>query len=214
VKQAGKLDYDNWCQGIHDGRNYVSDGKSHLMELRVNDVVMGEKGSELKLPKSGPVHVSAKVAARLNEQPDRKLQQLPYGQKPYWDIERARIGDTREVPLELVVNGVPVAKKNFLADGQMRDVAFDVKIDRSSWVALRILPTSHTNPIFVLVDGKPIRTSRRSVQWCLDGVDQCWSQKERFIKMSPIPNELEDARQAYAHAREVYQKLLAECEVD
>ena len=214
VKQAGKLDYDNWCQGIHDGRNYVSDGKSHLMEFRVNDVVMGEKGSELKLAKSGQVRVTAKVAARLNEQPDRKLQQLPYGQKPYWDIERARIGDTREVPLELVVNGVPVAKKNFLADGQMRDVSFDVKIDRSSWVALRILPTSHTNPIFVLVDGKPIRTSRRSVQWCLDGVDQCWSQKERFIKMSPIPNELEDARQAYAHAREVYQKLLAECEVD
>jgi hypothetical protein len=214
VKQAGKLDYDDWCQGIHEGRNYVSDGKSHLMEFKVNNVVMGEKGSELKLAKPGSVRVTAKVAARLNEQPDRKLQQLPYNQKPYWEIERARIGDTREVPLELVVNGYPAAKRNFVADGQMRDVSFDLKIDRSSWVAIRILPSSHTNPIFVLVDGKPIRASRRSVQWCLDGVEQCWSQKERFIMKSPIKGELEDAQQAYAHAREVYKKLLSECEVD
>jgi len=80
-----------------------------------------------------------------------------------------------------------VAKQNILADGTIRDVAFDVKIERSSWVALRILPSSHTNPIFVLVEGKPIRASRRSAEWCLRGVDQCWSQKERHIR----PAELE-----------------------
>ena len=75
---------------------------------------------------------------------------------------------------------------------------------------LRILPSSHTNPIFALVDGKPIRASKRSAEWCLKGVDQCWSQKERFYK----PAEMEDAKQAYAHARETYKKILAECDVD
>jgi hypothetical protein len=85
-----------------------------------------------------------------------------------------------------------------------------VQIDRSSWVALRILPSSHSNPVFVLVDNKPIRASRRSVEWCLKGVDQCWSQKERFIKAA----EKEDAKAAYAHARDVYRKRLAECSVD
>ena len=149
--------------------------------------------------------MTARVAARLNEQPNRTLQKLDYAKKPYWDIERARIDGTREIPVEVIVNGYPVAKKNIVADGQLREVSFDVKIDRSSWVALRILPSSHTNPIFVLVDGKPIRASKRSAEWCLRGVDQCWLQKEKFIKA----NELEAARLAYNHARAAYQKILS-----
>ncbi len=208
VKLDGKLDYDAWCEGIRQGRNYVSDGKSHLMDFKVNDVAMGEKGSELNLSQPGAVEVTAKVAARLAEQPNPALGNLDYAKQPYWDIERARIGDTREVPVEVIVNGYPVAKKNIVADGKLQNVSFDVKIDRSSWVALRILPSSHTNPIFVLVDGKPIRASRRSAEWCLKGVEQCWSQKQKFIK----PAEMEDARAAYGHARAAYQKLLAECD--
>src|SRR6185369_9537356 len=123
-------------------------------------------------------------------------------------IERARLSGRREVPLEVLVNGLPVARTNITADGTIRELTFEVNIPRSSWVALRILPSSHTNPIFVLVGGKPIRASRRSVEWCLKAVDQCWSQKEKFIKS----NEKEDAKQAYDHARAAYQKLLAECQ--
>jgi hypothetical protein len=41
-------------------------------------------------------------------------------------------------------------------------------------------------------------------------VDQCWSQKKRFIKAA----EMDDALQAYAHAREAYQKILSESDVD
>jgi hypothetical protein len=210
VKLDGRLDYDAWCEGVRQGRNYVSDGKSHLMEFKVNDVAMGEKGSELNLSQPAVVNVSAKIAARLNEQPNAALQKRDYAQKPYWDIERARLGDTREVPVEVVVNGYPVARKNIVADGKIRGVSFEVKIARSSWVALRILPSSHTNPIFVLVDGKPIRASKRSAEWCLKGVEQCWSQKEKYIKAA----ELGDARMAYDHARAAYQKILSESEQD
>ena len=46
VKLDGKLDYDAWCEGIRNGRNYVSDGFSHLMDLKVGDVKVGENGSE------------------------------------------------------------------------------------------------------------------------------------------------------------------------
>jgi hypothetical protein len=210
VKLDGKLDYDAWCEGIRLGRNYVGDGKSHLMNFKANDVAMGENGSELRLARSGKVTLTARVAARLNEKPDPAIKRLPYDRKPYWDVERARIDETREVPVEVIVNGVAVAKRNIIADGREQDVKFDVDIAHSSWVALRILPSSHTNPIFVLVDGKPIRASKRSIEWCLKGVDQCWSQKERFIK----PAEMEDAKQAYAHAREVYKKRLGESLVD
>ncbi len=210
VKLDGKLDYDQWCEGIRQGRNYVSDGKSHLIDFRANGVALGEAGSELKLARPGLVRLTAKVAARLNELPNPALQKLALDQKPYWDVERARVGATHEVPVEVIVNGYPVARKNIVADGHLQELAFDVEISRSSWVALRILPSSHTNPIFVLVDDKPIRASKRSVVWCLKGVEQCWSQKQRFIK----PAEMDDAKAAYAHARETYTKLLGDCAVE
>lgn len=140
--------------------------------------------NELSFAQPEAVKVSARVAAFLNEKPDRELRKRGYEQKPYWDVERARIAETRDVPVELIVNGFPVARKNITADGKLRDVEFDVQIDRSSWIALRILPSSHSNPVFVMVDGKPIRASRRSVEWCLKGVDQCWTSKQRFIKES------------------------------
>jgi hypothetical protein len=73
-------------------------------------------------------------------------------------------------------------------------------------VALRIRASSHTNPVFVIVEDKPIRV-RRSLEWCLKGVDQCWSQKEKLID----PREHADAIAAYEHAREVYRARLAEC---
>jgi hypothetical protein len=210
VKLADKLTYEAWCEGIREGHNYVSDGRSHLIGFKANDAVMGENGSELRLSKAGKVHVTAKVAALLQEKERVDIQQRPYSDKPYWDVERARVKGTKRVPVELIVNGYPVARREVEADGEIRDIAFDTQIEKSSWVALRILASSHTNPIFVLVDGKPIRASRRSAQWCLDGVDRCWAQKERFIKS----DEMTEAVSAYEHARSAYRQLIAECEPD
>ena len=210
VKLDGRLNFDRWCEGIREGRCYVSDGMSHLMDFTVGDVAVGEKGSELRLDQPSVVPVHAKVAALLPETPVPAIKKTPAYMKPVWHLERARIGATREVPVELVVNGYPVARKAIVADGKLQNVSFDVKIERSSWVAIRILGSSHTNPVFVLVSGKPIRAARRSAEWCLKGVDQCWSQKQRFI----APAEMEDAKAAYQHARQVYRRVLSECEKD
>jgi len=210
VKLDGKLDYDKWCEGIQNGRNYVSDGKSHLMDFALGEVRLGEENSELKLSQPGKVRATARVAAMLPEVANTRLKNSRYDTKPYWDVERARVNETRQVPVELIVNGHPVAKKMLEADGKIQEVSFDVPIERSSWVAMRILPSSHTNPIFVFVDGKPIRASRRSAEWCLKGVDKCQSQKRRFMK----EDEKADFAAAYDHARATYRKLLAECTVD
>ena len=55
VKVDGKLTYDNWCDGIQNGRCYVSDGLSHLLEFsafpfdRPKDAIaVGEKGGTLR----------------------------------------------------------------------------------------------------------------------------------------------------------------------
>ncbi len=49
VRQTnGKFDYRDWIDGIREGRNYVSDGKSHLIDFKVNDAAMGAGASELR----------------------------------------------------------------------------------------------------------------------------------------------------------------------
>jgi hypothetical protein len=238
VKLPAKWTYEDWCEGIRAGNNYVSDGKSHIMNFAVSyefpeglstklrnqqPLILGGKiqpvavgfdagygVSELRLNKASLVLVSAKVAARLNDQLNPALKASPQSAKPYWDIERARIGESREVPVELVVNGKAVETKRIVADGSQVNLVFETKIERSSWVALRILPSSHTNPIWVMVGDQPVRASKRSAEWCAQSLEVCWQQKERTYAAA----EKDQARQDYEHARQVYRKLLAESPVD
>jgi hypothetical protein len=51
----------------------------------------------------------AHAQAMLDTVPDQIIRAIPYSEKPYWHIERARLGNTRTVPLEILVNGYPVA---------------------------------------------------------------------------------------------------------
>ena len=90
------------------------------------------------------------------------------------------------------------------AEGEWNDVAFEVPLDHSSWVALRVLASSHTNPIFVLVDDAPIRASRRSDAWCRLAVDRCWLMKAPLIR----EEERVEAEAAYDHARRVYDEII------
>jgi hypothetical protein len=202
----GALSFPAWLNGLRDGRSYVSDGKSHLIDFTVDGVGVGRGGSELKMPAPRPVKVRARVAAYLDPVPNEAIRIRPLDQQPFWDVERARIGTTREVPVELVVNGRVVATRNVAADGQLRDVEFDVPVGASSWIAARVLSSSHTNPVFAIVGDKPIRASRRSAEWCLTAVDQCWTQKAPAIRAS----ERAEARAAYDHARTTYKRLIAE----
>ncbi|MEM9018238.1 MAG: CehA/McbA family metallohydrolase, partial [Verrucomicrobiota bacterium] len=219
IKLDDKLTYDAWCEGISKGRGYVSDGRSHLIDFAVNGAEVGVNDSEVHLDEPGPISITAKVAGFLDEDPIRlnetgigrlersapTIAAQPYAKKPFWHLERARLGETREVSVEIVVNGEAVASQTIAADGSLSDLHFpDIPISQSSWVALRILPSSHTNPVFVIVDEEPIRASSRSAQWCLEGVEQCWSQKANMI----APEEMEDAIAAYDHARAVYRKIL------
>ncbi len=210
VKLDGELTYAKWIDGLKRGRSYVTEGNSHLVDFAVNGVEYGQGDVHLNEP--GEVRVTLKVAALLPEKPGpegRAIKARPYYQKPYWHIERARVGSSRKVPVEIVVNGYPVkeATRTIEADGSWHEIAVDVPVEQSSWIAARILGSSHTNPVWVIVGGKPVRASRRSAEWCLKAVDQCWQQKVRAIRKE----ERAEARAAYEHARRVYRKILTEC---
>jgi hypothetical protein len=207
VHVEGPLTYAAWLKGLQEGRSYVSDGRTHLMNFQVNSVEVGTHASEVALAAAGTVQVSVNAAALLDAAPDSGMKARPYDQKPYWSVERARVGDSRNIEVELVVNGSVVARKAIAADGTVQKINFDVAVEKSSWMAVRVLAAAHTNPIFVIVAGKPIRASQASAQWALTAVRQCWSQKEARTS----PGELGAAHRAYDQASETYARLATEC---
>ena len=232
------LDYDEWVQGLKDGRSYCGDGLSHLFDFKVNDFEMGtpsrslgtparaassddatsEKksgksaqptASQLDLKQPGKVRITCEATALLAEKPTPQTEAIRakrLDEKPYWHLERSRIGETRTVPVELIVNGQSVARKEIPADGSLAKIEFDHEIKHSSWVALRILPSCHTNPIFVEVAGKPIRASRKSADWCEKAVDVCWNSKQGRIRES----ERAAAKAAYNKAKAIYSAIAKE----
>ena len=209
------LDFDRWVKGIRDGRSYCSDGKTHLFDLEVNDLGVGQSddGGRPGFLDAGlgePLTIRVKAAALLEQDSLDDIRERDLDRQPYWHVERARVKDTRQVPVELIVNGFSVAKQLIEADGQVHDVQFQYTPQQSSWIAVRVFPAAHTNPIFVEIDGKPIRASKRSAEWCLESVDRCWDSKSPAIRKE----ELEDAREAYDHAREVYRRVLSEATDD
>jgi hypothetical protein len=201
-----KLDFAGYMEAIKKGKSYVSDGYSHLIDFSINGMGLGEHESELKVKANTTLNISVRASGFLTEKQDEIgaviAARTPY-QSPYWHVERARVGTSRMIPVELLVNGSPVEKKEISADGKWQDVKFSYPISKSSWVAIRIYQTAHTNPIFVIVDGKPI-AEKKSAQWCRDAVDQCWKMKKEQIR----PEELAAAQQGYDHARKIYDTII------
>lgn len=207
-RPIGNHGYEAWIKGVATGRLYCGDGRSHFLDWTVNGVPAG--GKDLKLNQGGALTVKALVAARLDEKP-RQDDVVPHATPDGfalvgWEIERARIGSSRNVAVELIVNGQSMERQVTLADGTPRELKFSTRIDQSSWVALRILPSAHTHPIFVQVGDKHIRASRKSAEWCRECVDKLWGVKSPQIRES----ERAAAAEAYDHARTVYDQIIAE----
>jgi hypothetical protein len=207
-KPTGTLSYDNYVEAIKKGRSYVTDGGSHIIDFSAHGVEAGTGNSELVLKGKQTVKITANVTANLpveqNENGDAIARRY-ITEQPYWHIERARIGKSRNVRVELLINGVPVDTTEIVADGKLKNISFSYPVDRSCWAALRIYPSSHTNPVFILVDGKQIR-DEKSASWCRKVVDQCWKMKESQIRLP----ERKAALTAYDHARKVYDKIIQE----
>ncbi|MEO6188727.1 MAG: CehA/McbA family metallohydrolase [Ginsengibacter sp.] len=200
------VNYNSYVAALKKGRNYVSDGGSHILEFSVNGQEMGVDESEVNLKGKQSVAIKTTVAAYLpklegNATASDMKKTLPDNQ--YWNIERARKGNSRNVTAELIVNGIAVDSTEVLADGTVQNIRFSYNVDHSSWAAIRVRGSSHSNPIFILVDDKPIR-EKRSAQWCRDALDKCWQMKSPNIR----PEERPAAKEAYDNARTVYEKMI------
>jgi hypothetical protein len=214
LPSAKEFTFEDWALGLKDGRSYVGDGLSHLSQFKVDGIAMGSKsidGDVSQVDLSGPkkVRVETKVAAMLPERENesgKSIRTRRLDEKPYWHLERARIADSRRVPVQLVMNGNVVATQEIEANGEFQVIQWDIDIRESSWLAVRVLPSMHSNPIFVQVQERPIRASLESAKWCRAAVDQCWSKKRGQIRAS----ELSAAEAAYNSARSAYDQIILE----
>ncbi|MBC7819810.1 MAG: hypothetical protein IAG10_23245 [Planctomycetaceae bacterium] len=64
----------------------------------------------------------------------------------------------------------------------------------------------HTNPVNVLVAGKPIRASRESARWCEEVIDLLWKNRERVI----AEPERDEARRTFEKAKTAYRTIAEE----
>jgi len=197
-----RIDFTSWCKGLAKGRSYVSDGFAHALAFTVNDAAPGE--DDLRLAAPGKVRIRATVAF-ARELPRAVAHGAivpPEGKRFVGDTVTLHGPRTAEFMagggrlVEIVVNGKAVATKEVLADGETHDWDMEIQIDQSSWVALRQFPQLHTNPVNVLVGGKPIRASRASALWCIETIEQLWRARERAIAES----ERVEARQSFEEA--------------
>jgi hypothetical protein len=194
------------------GRLYFGDGRTHFLDWTIAGQRSGEK--TIPLAKPSAVAIKCLVAARLEETPGSN--EVSPAAKPNltpefgWNIEKARLAQTRDVAVELVVNGKSVEQHRLLANGQPQELSFSASVERSSWMALRVLPSAHTYPIFIEVEGKPIRASKQSAQWCRKCVDKLWEVKSPQIRETERPA----AAEAYNYARQTYDRIIAESASD
>jgi hypothetical protein len=218
--QLGKvdaIDFGAWCRGIAAGHSYVSDGYAHALEFTVDGRLAG---SRLERTRPGTVTVQAKVAFAA---------QTPLG-VPYGGVVPAGglrfVGDTVNLHapdrggvlaatiapagsvrlVDIVVNGRTVATQTVPADNTAHELNVAVPIEQSSWVALRQFPQLHTNPVEVIVAGRPIRASRRSALWCAGVIEQLWRARNKVI----APAERDEARAAFDRAIAQYRTIAAE----
>ena len=205
-----QLDYAAWCRALAEGKSYVSDGYAHALEFSVNKSASGE--GDVVLEKPGNVEVRALVAfaPRIPKVVATGGLKSPQGERSSGDtvvLHAPRrdddyvVGGERRV--ELVVNGQLVASQKVPADGKTHAVRFEVPIAASSWIAVRQFPELHTNPVNVIVGGKPIRASRESARWCREAIELLWKNREKSIAVG----ERAAARAAYDRALAKYREI-------
>ena len=206
------LEFGDWCMGLAKGRSYVSDGFAHALEFSVQGTRPGE--NDVTLDAAEKVEVVATVCF-APETPEAVAQGIvtPRG-------GRRLVGDTVELHgprseklavggdrlVEVVVNGHAAASQKVPADGKIHELRFSIPVERSSWVALRHFPQLHTNPVHVIVAGRPIRASRESARWCEETIDLLWKNRQNAIS----PAERDEARETFDRAKKTYQQIAAE----
>jgi hypothetical protein len=209
--EVEQLDFESWCQGLKSGRSYVSDGFAHALEFTVHGKAPGFGQVHLRKPANVWVKAKVSFAPQTPRTVAQGLRAVPGGMRFTGDTVTfhgpppSGMVEEGQRRVELVVNGQPEQAWTVPADGKTHDLAFKASITQSSWIALRQFPQLHTNPVEILVDENPIRTSRESALWCAETIRQLWHARGHTI----MEEERQEARRAFDEAIAIYTEIAA-----
>ena len=177
----GELTMDGWFQGIRDGNSFVSSGP--LIEFTVDGKGPGE---ELDLDRPGEVRLRGRV----------------WGVVP---MER----------VELVVDGDVVRTWEPAGDRKSLDIDDTLAIGASGWIHLRVegapedswpldtsYPQAFTNPVWVTVASRPIRSAAAAdyaLRWIdkLEAMAQVWPGWRSEWEKEHVSAQFDEARGVY-----------------
>lgn len=177
----GELTMDGWFQGIRDGNSFVTSGP--LIKFTVDGRGPGE---ELDLDRPGEVRVHGRV----------------WGVVP---MER----------VELVVDGDVVRSWEPAGDRTSLDIDDTLAIGASGWIHLRVegapedrwpldtsYPQAFTNPVWVTVAGRPIRSvaaADYALRWIdkLQVMAELWPGWRSEWEKEHVYGQFEEAREVY-----------------
>lgn len=181
--------YRKWVEGIRDGKTVVArNGHSEFIDLEVNDKYQPGDELNLKGKKTIPVRVK-------------------------WTAVKELTGN-----LELVCNGkVVAAKEGTASPGHSVTLNANLEFSESGWVCARRMDENghqtHTAPIYVIINNKPIRTSAEDARYFIAWIDNL------IEKTSPgnewnkyFTHDLDVVQNRYREARDIYKKIELEAE--
>jgi hypothetical protein len=203
------VDFAAWCEGLAEGRSYVSDGYAHAVLFTVNGNAPGSDDVELAAPGNVTVRAQVAFAPELPRAVAYRTEEPGAGRRMIGDTVNLHAPRNDDVVrggerlVEIVVNGRAVAQAVVPADGEVHELEFPIDVEQSSWIALRQFPQLHTNPVNVIVEDRPIRASRESAIWCAETIKLLWKNRQRFIAEA----EQAAAKAAYDRAIEKYLQI-------
>ena len=177
--QLETFSYENFLAAMKAGRSFTTNGP--ILELVVDE--NHRPGSRISRARGEPLHIEATVRSKGT-------------------IETA----------ELIVNGRIVKK---VADGgsEIR-IATELNLEESSWIALRAFEASqgepqffgHTSPVYVSVDGLPIRVPE-DIRYLLNKVDRLIDYTKNVDGFAE-ESQRNETLELYRQAREIYLERL------
>ncbi|BBE16170.1 hypothetical protein AQPE_0307 [Aquipluma nitroreducens] len=183
----GALTYRKWIEAIRDGRTVVSrNGHLEFIDMKVNGKY--QPGDEIKMKNKGTVSVEVK-----------------------WTSVKPLTGT-----LELVFNGKVVAKQEGTAQPETPVI---LKVNQvfaqSGWLCARRIDENghqtHTAPVYVTVNNKPVRASSEDAQYFVKWIDNL------IEKTSPgndwnkyFTHDLNIVQGRYKKAKSIYLKIAEE----
>lgn len=153
VHVPGEFDYDQWMEGLDQGRSFVSTGP--MLQVTFNG-----------RPPGHTFQVASDEAATL------RIAGVVESKRP---LDR----------IELIVNGrlyrvIEPSNNQGPSGAFVSDIDCLAEFDESSWVAVRCFEThpegrvrfAHTNPVFVDIEGKPLRPRRAEIQYLIHRMEE------------------------------------------